>query len=434
MSENTWTYFSTIAYSLPRLRTLNIFDIVGLGTPIIVKRSAIRFLNTCSPDLERLVLAWGIISFSEALSDVSYNGNVKDHSTHLALKFLSVRGNAESSLAPFILRCPMLKAVINPGFQATCSTTLLHRDSPLHLALQETTGIRFMELHVPLTNTDDHAIGDLISNISRSPDGVQQRWRTIAINGEIKEGTDEITRAIVDNCREGLVHLSIPKAWQLKSRDLHSILCSLTDLRVFSVIHIPKMDVSDVISSPWVCRWLTRLSVQITNIPRPDILVDRKGYIKLASERKADGSVEESRAIQRKVYRQLGALTCLEFLDLGTDAEYGSREQLVDDIYGTIYDPQFQMNCLEMSLASGLDLLSDLQNLRSLRLVGMEHRIGIPELQWMLSHFIRLERLSGVDPEVAYLPLYLRPTRKYQPEPGVQQWLSKHVATWVLLE
>ncbi|KAF9126965.1 hypothetical protein BGW39_006207 [Mortierella sp. 14UC] len=261
MSEKTRAYFSTIANSLPRLRTLNIFGILGVQAPLVVKDSAIRFLNACSPDLERLVLAWETLAYNEVLpDDDGYNGNVQDLPTCRALKFLS----------------------------ATPPTTLLHHSSPFHLALQETTGIRFMELHVPRTNTDDHAIADLISNISRSPDGVPQRWRTIAING---------------------------------------------------------------------------------------------------------------------------ALTCLEFLDLGIDAEYGSREELVDDIDGTIYDPQFQMNCLEMSLASGLGLSGDLQDLRSLRLVGMEHRIGI---DWNAS--------------AVWIP------RAYQREPGVQQWLASQVVAWVLLE
>ncbi|KAF9152633.1 hypothetical protein BG015_004970 [Linnemannia schmuckeri] len=194
------------------------------------------------------------------------------------------------------------------------------------------------------------------------------------------------------------------------------------------------MDASDVISSPWGCRWLTKLSVQIFNIPRPDIIIDKKGRVRTSAERAAEGTVEASRAIQRKVYRQLGELTCLEFLDLGLDIENGSREELVDDIDGTIYDPQFQLNCLEMSLASGLGLLENLRNLRSLRVVGMEHRIGVLELQWMKAYFPRLERLNGVDPEVCYLPLFLRPTREYEPEPGVRQWLSSQVVSWVLLE
>ncbi|KAK3846569.1 MAG: hypothetical protein J3R72DRAFT_242943 [Linnemannia gamsii] len=450
-SENTKKYFSTIASSLPHLRTLNMFDILGARAPFVIKREIVHFLNTCSPDLERLVLALNILTYDEFPPDEDHidnnsssnnnNRRVQDPSTPRALKFLSVRSNTEAPLVQFLTSCPALTAVINPEFQASLSASLLYHSSPFHLALQETTGIRFKELHVPQTstpeydsaNTSDHDIANLISSISSSPDRVQQQWRTIAINGAITGGTDEIVRAIVNNCREGLVHLHIAGGQQ-RSQDIHSILCSATDLRVFSVIQLPRMDAADVISSPWRCRWLTKLSVQIFNIPRPDILIDRKGKLRTASDRATEGSIEESRAIQRAIYRQLGALTCLEFLDLGIDIEYGMSGELVDDYDGTIYDPKFQLDCLEMSLASGLYLLGDLQNLRSLRVVGMEHRLGIPELQWMMQHFFRLEQLSGVDPEVCYLPLYLLPTRMYQAEPGVQQWLSSQAMTWELLE
>ncbi|KAK5808396.1 hypothetical protein F5H01DRAFT_351997 [Linnemannia elongata] len=438
VSENAGAYLSTIAKYLPNLRTLSMFDVLGLSPPLVLRDAAVRFLNTCSADLEQLVVAWEILSYDEVAidqNDVDDDDEAQDSlksKTHPALRFLSARVNSNSVLASFVEGCPRLEAVIHPEFQNRQVNTLFQHSSLLHLALQKITGVRYMELSVPAAVSNDSTIASLISTINNSQDGVQQKWRTIGIEGSAYGGgPDETIKAIVNNCAHGLVHLHIPQGWQLMSRDLHSILCTATDLRVFNVVHLPRISAAYVISSPWGCRWLTKLSVQITNIPRPDILIDRKGCIRSRGERAAEGTMEASRAMQRKVYRQLGALTCLEFLALGLDSANGTREELVDDIDGTIYDPEFQLNCLEMSLASGLDLLGGLSRLRYLRVVGMEHRIGVPELQWMMVHFPRLERLKGIDPEVCYLPLILRPTREYQPEPGVRQWLSSQATSWV---
>lgn len=448
VSENAGLYLSTIAINLPNLRTLSIFDVLGARPPFVFKESAVRFLESCSADLERLVLAWETLSYAEvAIDHLDYDGNGGDGDgkthdspatkSHPALRFLSARVNSISVLSSFVEGSPGLQAVIQPEFQSRRVNTLFQHSSPLHLALQQITGVRFMELSLPAAISDDGTISSVISTINNLPDGIQRQWRTISIEGTINGGRvspNVIVKAIVENCRQGLVHLYIPQGWQLASEDVHSILCNVMDLRVFNVVHLPRMSASDVISSQWECRWLTKLSVQIFDIPRPDILIGRKGRVRSSSERAAEGTIEASRAIQRKVYHQLGALTCLEFLDLGLDVENGSREELVDDIDGTIYDPQFQMDCLELSLASGLDLLGDLQNLRSLRIVGMEHRIGVPELQWMMAHFPRLERFIGLNPEVCYLPLFLRPTREYKPEPGVRQWLSSQGSSLTLLE
>lgn len=439
VSQNAGAYLSTIAKYLPNLRTLRIFDVLRVSPPLVLRDAAVRFLDTCSADLERLELAWETLSYDEVAIDHNDGDDDGDEvqdspktKTHPALRFLSARVNSSSVLASFVEGCPGLEAVIHPEFQSRRVNTLFLHSSPFHLALQKITSVRYMELSVPAAISDDGTIASLISTINNSQDGVQQQWRTIAIEGTVYGGRpDETVKAIVNNCAHGLVHLHIPQGWQLMSRDLHSILCTATNLRVFNVVHLPRMSATYVISSPWGCRWLTKLSVQITNIPRPDIIIDRKGRIRSRVEREAEGTVEASRAIQRKVYRQLGALTCLEFLALGLDTVIGSREDLIDDVDGTIYDPQFQLNCLEMSLASGLDLLGGLSELRYLRVVGMEHRIGVPELQWMMVHFPRLERLKGVDPEVCYLPLIFRPTREYKPEPGVRQWLSMQATSWV---
>lgn len=52
-----------------------------------------------------------------------------------------------------------------------------------------------------------------------------------------------------------------------------------------------------------------------------------------------------------------------------------------------------RVDCLEMSLESGLGTLKDLKELRELNMYGMRTRIGVPEVQWMVEHWPKLQRV-----------------------------------------
>lgn len=79
------------------------------------------------------------------------------------------------------------------------------------------------------------------------------------------------------------------------------------------------------------------------------------------------GTVEESRAIQRRILEQLGLLTELEDLYLfSSEVQLYNQDVLVfDDELGRErnVDSGFQLACLELSLARGLDLLAGLQSI-----------------------------------------------------------------------
>lgn len=60
-------------------------------------------------------------------------------------------------------------------------------------------------------------------------------------------------------------------------------------------------------------------------------------------------------------------------------------------------NPDFQYSCLPMSLATGLDLMSDLKELRELNVEQMAHRIGLEEVQWMVANWPRLNRIIGLN-------------------------------------
>lgn len=47
------------------------------------------------------------------------------------------------------------------------------------------------------------------------------------------------------------------------------------------------------------------------------------------------------------------------------------------------YDMMVQSTCLEMTLESGLDLLSGLRFFGRLDVTNMEHKIGAKEMEWL---------------------------------------------------
>ncbi|KAF8945150.1 hypothetical protein BGZ47_003191 [Haplosporangium gracile] len=58
-------------------------------------------------------------------------------------------------------------------------------------------------------------------------------------------------------------------------------------------------------------------------------------------------------------------------------------------------NPQFQYSCLPLSLESGLDLMSELKELRELNVEQVAHRIGLEEMQRMVVIGPSLTGLSG---------------------------------------
>ncbi|KAK3810928.1 MAG: hypothetical protein J3Q66DRAFT_350547 [Benniella sp.] len=89
------------------------------------------------------------------------------------------------------------------------------------------------------------------------------------------------------------------------------------------------------------------------------------------------------RGLQDLVYDRLARLTNLEILWLGKWP----------------YDiaPHYQMNCLEMSLESGLHKLASLRKLEELSVLGTRTKIGVEEVQWMTEHWPRLRVIHGLE-------------------------------------
>ncbi|KAG0092175.1 hypothetical protein BGZ93_008256 [Podila epicladia] len=162
-------------------------------------------------------------------------------------------------------------------------------------------------------------------------------------------------------------------------------LCTLTDQPWGYFPHDPVVNAMDIVSCmvPWQCaRMLQVLKLEIVHIPRPDVLV---GYRNESLKAHPDhmGDMEQSRAIQHKIYRHLGQLTQLQELWLGRlvllpQWTYGDDgyDENGDQLPQPVIDHKFQLACLEMNLESGLEELAELKELTALNVARMAHKIG----------------------------------------------------------
>ncbi|KAK3810902.1 MAG: hypothetical protein J3Q66DRAFT_372628 [Benniella sp.] len=133
----------------------------------------------------------------------------------------------------------------------------------------------------------------------------------------------------------------------------------------------------------WLCeRSLKVLKVDIGLVPRPEL----KGVGVIREAHPGQG-----REIQGLVYDRLARLRNLEILSMGDTSEEDINKHLQRR---TVED---QIDCLELSLKSGLHKLSELTKLKELNVSNMKTRIGVKEVQWMTIHWPKLRVLSGLD-------------------------------------
>ncbi|KAF9907762.1 hypothetical protein EC991_010632 [Linnemannia zychae] len=102
-------------------------------------------------------------------------------------------------------------------------------------------------------------------------------------------------------------------------------------------------------------------------------------------------------SIQRQILSRIGQLTNLRVLDLGYEwRDVWSSTRPETPRRGYIPYSKPCSSSLELSLATGLDLLAGLKNLCIFGFEGLDHRIGKPELEWMARNWPRLEVMRGL--------------------------------------
>ncbi|KAK3846478.1 MAG: hypothetical protein J3R72DRAFT_520261 [Linnemannia gamsii] len=205
--------------------------------------------------------------------------------------------------------------------------------------------------------------------------------------------------AIVDNC-EHLEVLDIVKgaSWGLSGSHLQAILSRaprLRSLQAYWLNGAEKISSVDIFSSGWATTSLEYVDLKI-DVPR--VAADQED----ADDDDSKALRASSRDIQRRVLRRFGQQTHLRKLVVGDMAVSSAT-----GIFG------YQFQCLEMTLESGLDELEGLKELEHLDIHHMDHRVGVPELEWMADNLPNLKYLHGVRDSL-------------RPKEGIQEWFLSH--------
>ncbi|KAG0206427.1 hypothetical protein BGX33_007435 [Mortierella sp. NVP41] len=281
---------------------------------------------------------------------------------------------------------------------ATCQEQALEQEEAQTL-------LRFLE-HAPSTfsrlrfvelgNTcrkDDDAIADLLGRCTGGP-------RKIIIT-EIRDyGVrfgPKSAQALFKHAST-LEVIRMENVFQFESERIHRLLCSALNLKELHLIGDRRdadetkagQDARDMVKSDWVCLSLEVFGCEIFNIIRPDISRTIEGDAPIGFV--VEGTHEESIALQRSAYEQLGRLTKLRELSPGVPCVVAMK------IFRR-YD------CLAMTLKRGLDLL---KNLKGLRIVGLEDSevyIGRDkEQEWVTKNWPKINDILQVTDNKMPLP------------------------------
>ncbi|KAG0278764.1 hypothetical protein BGZ95_003208 [Linnemannia exigua] len=211
----------------------------------------------------------------------------------------------------------------------------------------------------------------------------------------------------------------------IESKDIGDLLCASPRLKTIELLREdlggignvdPELELQDAVRAPWMCDGLEVFECKISGVPRPDLSHDFFYYersfapypvIPLCPEGPAvepispQGIIQrQSHALQRKFLKQLGQLRHLRILAFGSNnPAYESRESfalVLKGIRTMIVAEDVQHQCLELTLESGLDELSGLNELEELHVFRMAHRIGIEEVRWMVEQWPKLRAIRGL--------------------------------------
>ncbi|KAG0094293.1 hypothetical protein BGZ93_007399 [Podila epicladia] len=379
--------------TLPHLQDLQLFfGDADLERVIPSLQSAKQFLENCPRNVRKLMVDLEIVI--EHDDDLAFAGVMAafpctpclPHKS-LELLFLSMLIASEPIFEYFLL-----------PFLQSCSQQSLKTAFVPYIGPEERIRSVISDLGIPLRGKGFH-----LEDHSHPTDpaaaavlAAEQNWASISLHGsgnitnDTGIGESQMTAVLLERC-ENLERLEIYSCEiEISSSQIQQILCSSpclahlgATLRQADEImgRNPKLSAHDAIQKPWTCSRMKQLQLEIGGVPRPDIMIDHAGFPVQGDLFR--GTVEESHQVQRRIYEQLARLTNLSGLQLG-----GELWEPDDVTHHWTYDAEnrrrdvdmaFQLNCLEMSLASGLDLLSGLKNMRVLDVSRMAHRIGVPD-------------------------------------------------------
>ncbi|KAF9934485.1 hypothetical protein FBU30_001978 [Linnemannia zychae] len=400
---------AAITQFLPRLRELDL----SLVWDKVLRPNAVRiFLETLSSELTTLTLNVSFCGGTQANPNFAHLARpVEGSRSHPNLRefILSTPCDADKDqtvvpavLLNFLRGCENLESVDDDLITLKNYRSWMFSYPVILEALQKATNLTRLrkECNIPLgfnynSPRRDAEMAQIISGLPKQ-NGIQEGWNILSLmTGQLYRPA--CGRALIEASKHGLRKLILDGGAGISSQDIQTIFQHGRSLRVFRPYALPPLTALDCIKAPWLCTRLVILNIQICGIPRPDIQIDYMGKPIPAGSPLHCATMEESRAIQKKVYRQLGSLACLRELTLGNDSFVSSLviEESIE--HGVVYyDPLFQTDCLEMNLESGLELLSGLKALQKLRVNNMDHRLGAEEVRWIDRTLPNLQILGGL--------------------------------------
>ncbi|KAF9079625.1 hypothetical protein BGX23_003573 [Mortierella sp. AD031] len=229
-------------------------------------------------------------------------------------------------------------------------------------------------------------------------------WKNIRIDATLDRTS---CKALAEHCAT-LEVLQVTNILEDFSSTLRQIQSSSPKLRVLITSNgkfhvqprIPYFEAEDFVDAhrstlnPWACETSVKvLKTKITRIPRPDVtkLLDGRQRADALKET----CTREGKQLQQCVYERLSRFINLEELCLGLDSKERRRRRLYP-LRGGMGGEDYQYECLEMTLESGLDQLKALKNLRVLDVRMMAQRIGLKEVQWMTQNWLKLQVIQGL--------------------------------------
>jgi hypothetical protein len=417
-----------IAKSLPHLRRLTLF---AEEEPSVRPYTLKEFLETASTELEYLSIGIkfcrGKTAKTTSTATAELKRPVNGSRPHPKLKcfglYSNLSGDKDRTIVPLVL-CEFLRGcanleIVDDWMQGEKSRESWIWDYPdVMRTLDSLMGVRLRQVHLQPGTAKKEDMDSAIkvtSMFAGTRNGNGNGISTTAATSSLSLVQDALHTVRIDKCPSpmpltsgailsaaaatvqphGVSVISIDNSESMKSPDLLAVLHHGQSLRCLSSNLLPTIRVTEMMSSPpWSCRWITTLKIQISGIPRPDIFTDYKNRLAPTLLRV---SMNQSRAIQRKVYTQLGQLIFLRTLSLGANSP-GTELEVETDKNGKsmFFDRRMQLSCLEMTLESGLHLLSGLRDLERLSVENMDHRIGVAEILWMSKAWPSIRRVKGL--------------------------------------
>ncbi|KAG0025106.1 hypothetical protein BGZ81_007414 [Podila clonocystis] len=415
-----------------RLPNLRVLDLCSPASGMVSSRLFALFLEGLSRRLEKMSLTIRNLAEDLALApddpralrqygleEPTLEEQAQDTTADYGIKTLAVYGDLAQhgvtrALIPFLRHCPELESLtMREYFWANQPQYIeaLRRHCP---ALQH--------LCVFLGDASDREIA---ATLRASRAG----WKTLELSFAIGFGALS-SQAIVQDHAATLTTLNIEGCGRFSSALLQRLLETAPNLKRLeavsesSVSHTmnPWLEVQDVSAgADWVCLGLERFRLRI-RVPRPEVVVTERfvqttgspttGTTTAAGEAGGVGEIfdrmpqvtrEECRFLQQEMYRQLGRLVHLKQLWLGNDSDqdYMSERQYSVQVADEekkrlIADSRFQVDCLEMTRASGLETLSGLKELESVDVSRMACFLELNDVQWMTQAWPRLKTLAGL--------------------------------------